>query len=360
MSADLLPSAPFAALNLQRYPVKHAKDLQAWDAADAYLASFIRKDAALVLLNDSFGALHAMAIQCGVAAVFHINDSWCSRHAIEKNTQSELIDYAGQMTTCALVKLPKSLSMLEAQLLELANGVTTPVEVYFSGMQKHVSNGHLALIKQYCDDVEYLPTQRKARMYRANLRPNQQRIQPFRQSVPELGLTLQNVAGVFAEQKMDIGSRFFIEHFSQLPSAKTVADVGCGNGLLSLAYHQHHPDAALYLYDESKAAVESAQFSFAVNCPQAAVEILHCDGLVNVAQQFDLILINPPFHQQNTITTDIAISMFTQAKQCMRADSELWVVANRHLNYQADLKKQFRRVNVMAQNAKFVILKVMR
>ncbi|MBM5575634.1 class I SAM-dependent methyltransferase [Deefgea sp. CFH1-16] len=148
--------------------------------------------------------------------------------------------------------------------------------------------------------------------------------------------------------------------FSQLPAAKTVADVGCGNGLLSLAYHQRHPDAALYLYDESKAAVASAQLSFAANFPQAAVEILHRDGLVGVAQQFDLILINPPFHQQNTITTDIAISMFTQAKQCMHADSELWVVANRHLNYQADLKKLFRRVSVMAQNAKFVILKVMR
>ncbi|WP_297574487.1 class I SAM-dependent methyltransferase [uncultured Deefgea sp.] len=360
MSADLLPSAPFAALNLQRYPVKHAKDLQAWDAADAYLASFIRKDATFVLLNDSFGALHAMAIQCGAAAVFHINDSWCSRHAIEQNTRADWIDYVDQSVTCAMVKLPKSLSMLEAQLLQLASGVTTPVEVYFSGMQKHVSNGHLALIKQYCDDVEYLPTQRKARMYRANLRPNQQRMLPYCQSVPELGLTLQNVAGVFAEQKMDIGSRFFIEHFSQLPSAKTVADVGCGNGLLSLAYHQRHPDAALYLYDESKVAVESAQLSFAANYPQAAVEILHRDGLVDVAQQFDLILINPPFHQQNTITTDIASSMFTQAKRCMHAESELWVVANRHLDYQADLKKQFRRVHVVAQNAKFVVLKVMR
>ncbi|MCB5195003.1 class I SAM-dependent methyltransferase [Deefgea salmonis] len=360
MSTDLLSFASFDALNLQRYPAKHAKDLQAWDAADSYLAGFLEKDAALVLLNDGFGALHAMAIQCGVAAVFHINDSWCSRHAIEHNTRADWIDYVDQSVTCAMVKLPKSLSMLEAQLLQLANGLVAPITIYFSGMQKHVSNGHLALIKKYCDDVEYLPTVRKARMYRACLRPSKEKLLPYSQQVSELGLVLQNVAGVFAEQKIDIGSRFFIEHFSQLPSVKTVADVGCGNGLLSLAYHRRHPDAALYLYDESKAAIESARLSFERNCPQAVVQIVHGDGLANVTQSFDLILINPPFHQQNTITTDIAVSMFTQAKRCMHADTELWVVANRHLDYQADLKKQFRRVSVMAQNAKFVILKVMR
>ncbi|QBC43278.1 class I SAM-dependent methyltransferase [Iodobacter fluviatilis] len=353
----------FTALTLQRYPAKHAKDLRAWDASDEYLAEFIRADAPVLLINDSFGALHSATSLSSGALIFHINDSWCSRHAIEINSQQSFETYTGQAISYTLVKLPKSLSLFAAQLQQLANHISKPLTLYFSGMQKHVSNGHLAIIKSCCDEVEYLPTQRKARMYQARLRPSQEVTQPYLQTIPELNLTLSNAPGVFAEHKVDIGSRFFIEHFDRLPSAETVADVGCGNGLLSLAYHTLHPKARLHLFDESLAAVESAKLSFAANFPAASYQIQHGDGLASAVatkQTFDLILINPPFHQQNTVTTDIALSMFTQAKECMSTHSELWIVANRHLDYQAALKKTFKQINLVAQNAKFVIIKAKR
>jgi 23S rRNA (guanine1835-N2)-methyltransferase len=359
MSASPIDLIDFAALNLLRYPAKHAKDLRAWDASDEYLAEFIRADAPALLINDAFGALHSAV----GGSAFHINDSWCSRHAIEINSQQSFTPYSGQALAYALVKLPKSLSLFEAQLQEVARHLSAPLAIYFSGMQKHVSSGHLDIIKSYCDEVEYLPTQRKARMYRALLRPAQFASQPYQQLLPELGITLCNAPGVFAEQKIDIGSRFFIEHFDRLPSAETMADVGCGNGLLSLAYHRLHPKAGLYLYDESLAAVTSARLSFTTSFPAANFQIEHGDGLasaVAAGKTFDLILINPPFHQQNTVTTDIALSMFAQAKQCMTAHSELWIVANRHLNYQAALKKNFRQIELIAQNAKFVIIKAKR
>ncbi|AMC35935.1 class I SAM-dependent methyltransferase [Janthinobacterium sp. B9-8] len=359
MSASPIDLIDFAALNLLRYPAKHAKDLRAWDASDEYLAEFIRADAPALLINDAFGALHCAV---GVNA-FHINDSWCSRHAIEINSQQSFTPYTGQAVAYGLVKLPKSLSLFEAQLQQVARHLNVPLTLYFSGMQKHVSSGHLDIIKSCCDEVEYLPTQRKARMYTACLRPSHIVATPYLQAAPELGLTLRNAPGVFAEQKVDIGSRFFTEHFDRLPSAETVADVGCGNGLLSLAYHRLHPKAELHLFDESLAAVESAQLSFAANFPDASCQIQHGDGLSSAVADgkfFDLILINPPFHQQNTVTTDIALSMFAQAKQCMTANSELWIVANSHLNYQAALKKNFRQIELVAQNAKFVIIKAKR
>ncbi|AZN37054.1 class I SAM-dependent methyltransferase [Iodobacter ciconiae] len=359
MSVRPIDLTDFAALNLLRYPSKHAKDLRAWDASDEYLAEFIIANTPVLLINDAFGALHCAA----GTQVFHINDSWCSRHAIEINSQQCFTPYSGQALAYGLVKLPKSLSLFQTQLQQVAKHLSKPLILYFSGMQKHVSKGHLDIIKSCCDDVEYLPTQRKARMYTARLRPGHTATTPYLQAVAELGLTLHNAPGVFAEQKTDIGSRFFIEHFDRLPGADSMADVGCGNGLLSLAYHQLHPKTDLHLFDESLAAVESAQLSFAANFPDACCQIQHSDGLSGAAaegQTFDLILINPPFHQQNTVTTDIALSMFAQAKLCMSANSELWIVANRHLNYQAELKKSFRYIELIAQSAKFVIIKTKR
>lgn len=346
----------FSAANLSRYPVKHAKDLQAWDAADEYLAQFITPDKGEVLIiNDAFGAIDC-AVRAANANPLHINDSWCSLAAIEANSGGAPARFDSQDVSCALVKLPKSLSLLEAQLGFIANQLNEPREIYFAGMQKHVSSGHLDLLKRLCSQLEYLPTARKARMYRGVLEPSKLQATTSCVHVPELNLNLHNVPGVFAEQKLDIGSRFFIENFNRLPSATQVADIGCGNGLLSLAYHQLYPHAELTLIDESLAAVESAKLSFAANFPVANYQVIHNDGLANIQQTFDLILINPPFHQQNTVTTDIAMSLFAQAKSCMNPSSELWVVANRHLNYQADLKRWFRAVTVAAQNDKFVII----
>jgi 23S rRNA (guanine1835-N2)-methyltransferase len=348
----------FDTLQLSRYPSKHAKELRAWDAADEYLAQFIPTDARVLLINDGFGALHCAAERNQAAAIVHINDSWCSLRAIDLNHRRIAPElYRGQPFDVALIKLPKSLSMLEAQLVQLAATLQTPTRLYFSGMQKHVSNGHLELLRRYCEPLAYLPTQRKARMYCAQLLPAKHAAVATLLDVPELGLQLHNQPGVFSEHKLDIGSRFFISQFDQLPSAKTVADVGCGNGLLSLAYHQLHPAAQLYLYDESMAAVLSAQASFAHNFPATQVTVTHHDGLVDVAQQFELILINPPFHQQNTVTTDLALAMFEQAQQCLAPDGELWIVANRHLNYVTPLRKLFKDVSCAAQNAKFVILR---
>jgi 16S rRNA G1207 methylase RsmC len=110
------------------------------------------------------------------------------------------------------------------------------------------------------------------------------------------------------------------------------------------------------MVDESRAAIESARISFSHNYPQADIQLLHNDGLHEVSQAFDLIVINPPFHQQNTVTTDIAMSMFAQAKACLTSNGELWIVANRHLNYQSSLKRWFRKVNVVTQNDKFIII----
>ncbi|MCK5666211.1 MAG: methyltransferase, partial [Thiotrichaceae bacterium] len=70
-----------------------------------------------------------------------------------------------------------------------------------------------------------------------------------------------------------------------------------------------------------------------------------------------LIVCNPPFHQQNTVGNQIALSLFKQAKSVLRTGGELWVIGNRHLGYQVSLQKYFSKVELLASNAKFIIVK---
>lgn len=72
--------------------------------------------------------------------------------------------------------------------------------------------------------------------------------------------------------------------------------------------------------------------------------------------QYDKVLCNPPFHQQNAITDHIAWQMFHDSRDALRRGGHLIVVANRHLEYHIKLKRLFGGVKVLASNRKFVIL----
>jgi 16S rRNA (guanine1207-N2)-methyltransferase len=71
----------------------------------------------------------------------------------------------------------------------------------------------------------------------------------------------------------------------------------------------------------------------------------------------DLILCNPPFHQQNTIGDQIAVGLFKQSLRILRKGGELWVIGNRHLGYHNYLNRLFGAHTVIAVNQKFIILK---
>ena len=90
------------------------------------------------------------------------------------------------------------------------------------------------------------------------------------------------------------------------------------------------------------------------NPSQLEAKVNNClDGFP--AQSADLVLCNPPFHQQAAITDHIAWQMFCDAKHALRSNGKLVVIGNRHLGYGGKLKRLFGNVTVIAQNNKFVV-----
>ncbi|CSB84036.1 Putative ribosomal RNA small subunit methyltransferase D [Vibrio cholerae] len=75
-----------------------------------------------------------------------------------------------------------------------------------------------------------------------------------------------------------------------------------------------------------------------------------------------MIVCNPPFHQQQTITDHIAWQMFCDSKHVLKKDGKLWVIGNRHLGYDVKLARLFGKshVRVIANNSKFVILQAIK
>ncbi len=384
---------PYGALQLERYPPRSDSGLQAIDAADEYLLNQLQQlalpdGAPLLILNDSFGAL-----ACALAPHFKVTTSGDS-HLAERALRSNLLANglaadsvnfvaATEPLTgpfaAVLVRVPKVLALLEQQLDSLHSQLAAGAPLLMGAMIKHLPHAAGELVARYIGPYQAQLAVKKARLLSSvapDIWPKRQPpvaqicyqldssvYQPDSSSsqrvVPALALT--NLASLFSREQLDIGSRAFLPHLPTGLGAVRVADLGCGNGVLALVCAQANPQAQFTLVDESYMAVASAKLNWQAAQAGRAAEFRVSDGLLEQpAASLDLVLCNPPFHQQQVVGDFIARRMFAQSHQALVAGGELWIVANRHLGYHVRLQQLFGNCTQVAATPKFVILKARR
>ncbi|OZB06255.1 MAG: hypothetical protein B7X54_02875 [Idiomarina sp. 34-48-12] len=358
---------------LQRYPVRSHDTLQAWEAADELLHELIieRDDERPLLMNDQWGALLMPFAGLDVASQSDSYVSHCGwRHNLQLNqlpdtlTALAPLDPLPDDRDAVYLKIPKSLSLLEFQLAKLAAELPAGTPIFAAAKSKLITPTVRELFSQYCDQLDVSLIRRKCRTIQAVTRSVALEQERFMSSwdVPEFNLTLHHHAGVFARNQLDIGARFMLDNMPPV-GAEKVIDLGCGNGVLGLQYARLSPASHVTFVDESYLAIASTHRNIVSNLPESLVvsdsvkyEFEVDDCLSHQAtDSADLILCNPPFHQEHAVTEHIARQMFRDSRRVLRKNGELWVVANRHLPYYQPLKRLFKSVHQVAQNSKFVI-----
>jgi len=366
--------SPFATLELDRQPPRRDDPLQAFDAADEYLLQNVAESgldpaARVLVLNDAFGALAASL--AGHARVTSSGDSHLAALALAANLArnglaADAVSFVPASAATSgpfdlvLVRVPKTLALLEEQLIRLHGQLAPGARVIAAGMLKHLPRAAGELLERHVGPVQASLAVKKARLLFATPAPRPALASPYptryRLEVPPL--TLVNHANVFCREGLDIGTRAFLPHLPQGLGAARVADLGCGNGVLALACALANPDARFTLVDESYMAVQSARENWAAAFDDRPVTIHAADGLADQPPgSLELILCNPPFHQQQVVGDFLAWRMFQQARAALTDQGELWLVGNRHLGYHVKLKRLFRRVEQIAATPKFVVLR---
>lgn len=358
---------PWGTLTLYRWPRRRNETLQAWDNADSYLLNTLEARAAeggvTLVVNDSHGALALASAQRG--EVLASGDSWIAMHNIQSNAESnqmapvnycwpdENLPAAPQQV---LMRVPKSLALLESQLAWLSAQLPAGTPVWLSGMDKHLPRQLVPLMEQYLGNGQAEYGWKKARLFSATAPGKVLATAPFPSQVEGPAGPLVVHAGVFSQQQLDIGARFFLEHLPEsLPEKARVADLGCGNGVIGLSILQRYPDAQLTFCDESWLALKSARENVGHYCPQGTVIFHHGDGLTGLDDRFDCILLNPPFHDGHIVGDHVARRLFRQASKQLAEGGELRVIGNRHLGYHKALGRLFGDVQVVGSNKKFVV-----
>lgn len=165
------------------------------------------------------------------------------------------------------------------------------------------------------------------------------------QGAPRLveGLDAWSQPGVFAWDRIDPGTALLAQHLPPLKGAG--ADLGCGFGALATVVLRSPAVTALRLIDLDRRAVAMAQ----KNVTDERVSFDWADvRTVPAEAALDFIVTNPPFHDGGAEDKRLGQKFIRQAAALLKKGGVLWLVANRHLPYEAELNEAFKRVRPVA------------
>lgn len=405
-------------LSLKRFPTNQFdKSLRAWDAGDEYIIDTVCDKFELgelkriVIVNDSFGALScAMSRLAPQADIQVYTDSYMSKCGIEQNLKGSNLDknnvqinssldlydiesayLEASSNELLLIKVPRTLAYLK-YLLASINKVHTNAHkfalsdstskapkqpaIIAGGMVKLITSSVVKAFEYAMHEVSTSLARKKSRLLFSQIAPHKNLPVTLIKTINDTAISfdLYNYPNVFCRDQVDIGARYILNYLPALSkNHMTVIDLGCGNGILgtSLLMHasQQNQSVRMIYIDESYMAIASARDTLnnsavsETNKNNAQFIVSHSltQFLKNRQQNVegksaDIILCNPPFHQQSTIVDDIAWQMFSDAKKALKHNGELRIVGNRHLEHSAKLSKLFGGCKVVASNKKFVVL----
>ena len=150
--------------------------------------------------------------------------------------------------------------------------------------------------------------------------------------------------GVFSWDRLDAGTAVLLDALPAM--AGRGADLGCGLGLISRAVLSMGEVSEIALIDLDRRAVELA----GRNVPDPRAQVLWRDLRAPQADLagLDFVVTNPPFHDGGAEDRALGQAFIRRAAEMLAKGGALWLVANRHLPYEAELNAAFARARSVA------------
>jgi 16S rRNA (guanine1207-N2)-methyltransferase len=165
------------------------------------------------------------------------------------------------------------------------------------------------------------------------------------QELPDTDLWSQ--PGIFSWDRLDPGSALLLQNLPLLNGRG--ADFGCGNGMLATAILASPSITQVVLIDNDRRALAAAE----LNVADERATYLWGDirAVVHLPTGLDFIVMNPPFHVGADEDRSLGLTFIKNAATCLRPGGVLWLTANRHLPYEADMVLLFNElVQVVSSN----------
>ena len=157
--------------------------------------------------------------------------------------------------------------------------------------------------------------------------------------------------GVFSWDRIDPGTALLAQ---RLPTfSGEGADLGCGIGYLARAVLLSPKVKRLVLIDLDRRAVDCARRN--VEDARAAFHWADVTGGDAPLSGLDFVMMNPPFHDGGWEDRSLGQAFVRRAASALRKGGALWMVANRHLPYEAVLGELFTTVEAKADQGGYKV-----
>jgi 16S rRNA (guanine1207-N2)-methyltransferase len=168
-----------------------------------------------------------------------------------------------------------------------------------------------------------------------------------------LGLWTQ--PGVFSWDRIDPGAALLADHLPEFSGRG--ADLGCGLGLLARRILRSPRVKTLVMVDIDRRAVDLC----ARNVEDSRAKCVWEDvRRLRKPEPLDFVVMNPPFHDAGHESKGLGIAFIARAAEFLRPGGVCWLVANRHLPYEAALEEKFRSVAPVAEAAGFKVIEAVK
>ncbi|MGJ8686249.1 MAG: class I SAM-dependent methyltransferase [Spongiibacteraceae bacterium] len=155
---------------------------------------------------------------------------------------------------------------------------------------------------------------------------------------------LYSKPGVFGWRKIDRGSALlmeqlprFLQSFSTPP--RSLADIGCGYGYLSVLAAEQLADARWILTDNNATATLAAQKNVDSHGLNANVVLADCaDGITDLV---DAVLCNPPFHKGFSLEAGLTERFITAAHRLLKPGGQALFVVNQFIPLERKAEPHF-------------------
>jgi len=166
----------------------------------------------------------------------------------------------------------------------------------------------------------------------------------------------QTAPGVFSADGIDPASALLLQALPAKLGAR-VADFGAGWGFLSAGMLRGEAIQSLHLVEADHSALSCAR----VNIQDQRAQFHWVDAITWTAPEpLDSIVMNPPFHTSRSADPALGQGFIKSAARNLTRSGQLWLVANRHLPYEATLAETFARVEEVTGDNRFKVFNASR
>ncbi|RRN63025.1 class I SAM-dependent methyltransferase [Caulobacter sp. 602-1] len=165
--------------------------------------------------------------------------------------------------------------------------------------------------------------------------------------IAENGLWTQ--PGVFSWDRLDAGTNALLQVLP--PFAGVGSDFGAGIGLLALNVLASPKVTKLTLVELDRRALDLARR----NVADPRADFVWGDVRQTELKDLDFIVSNPPFHEGGGEDKTLGQAFIASAAAALRKGGVLWMVANRHLPYEAILGESFAKVGLVAEGGGYKV-----